>query len=163
MKCREIKNHIERYIDKSLSASISPMVENHLKMCPDCTSAYDKAVNMQLLFQDDILSEVPDNLAANVIATVINLEFERKKHAGYFSEFMRWWAIAATPARTALSAAVLLFVVAGIFMTKDLIKRPDSLTYMNFSELEAFSATQKGSLEETYFQMTILPSQGGDR
>jgi hypothetical protein len=91
------------------------------------------------------------------------LESDRKKQSGYFSDFKQWWAIAATPARAALSLAVLLFMVAGIFMTKDLIKKPDSLTYMNFSELEAFSATQKGSLEESYFQMTILPSQGGDK
>jgi anti-sigma factor RsiW len=163
MKCREINNQIERYIDKSLSVSLHARVEEHLKTCPDCASAYDKAVTMQLLFQDDILPEVPGNLAANVIEMVNKLESDRKKYAGYFSDFKQWWAIAATPARAALSAAVLLFMVAGIFMTKDLIKKPDSLTYMNFSELEAFSATQKGSLEESYFQMTILPSQGGDK
>jgi anti-sigma factor RsiW len=163
MKCREIKNHIERYIEKSLSVSLNTTVESHLKTCPDCSSAYDKAVNMRLLFQDDILPEAPNNLAANVIAMINKMEFDRKKQPGYFSDFKQWWAIAATPARAVLSVAVLLFMVAGIFMTKDLIKKPDSLTYMNFSELEAFSATQKGSLEETYFQMTLLPSQGGDK
>jgi hypothetical protein len=163
MPCKEIRICIERYIDKSLNEALNAKVETHLKTCPDCASAYDRAVNMRLLFQNDILPEVPKYLGANVIAKVKYLESDRKKQSGYFNDFKQWWAIAATPARAALGTAFLLFVVAGIFMTKDLIKRPDSLNYMNFSELEAFSATQKGSLEETYLQMTSLPLQGGDK
>jgi hypothetical protein len=163
MHCKKIKFCIERYIDKTLGEPLSAIVGDHLKTCSNCASAYDKAVKMRVLVNDDILPEIPANFTANVVAIVHRLEYDRKNRAGYLNDFRRFWAIASTPARTALGTAFLLFMIGGVFMTKDLIIKPDTLTYMNFTELDAFSASQKGSIEETYFQMTTGPLQGGGK
>jgi hypothetical protein len=44
-------------------------------------------------------------------------------------------------------------------MGKDLWSAPDSEAYPKYSELDAFSEAQKGSLEYGYFQLINTPIQ----
>jgi anti-sigma factor RsiW len=160
MLCNTIKEYLERYADKSLSASTRTAVENHLKACPDCASAYGEVAKIRRLLKGAGIPPVPGDLAACIMANVKSSKADGEKRAGVFWAFIQEWANAALPARAAVASALLILVIAGIFMSKDLWSKPESLTYGDFPELDVFSATQKGSLENTYLQITSLPAKG---
>jgi len=163
MRCEDIKGYIERYADKSLSASKRAAVENHLEKCSGCVLAYGKAANTGLILKNVVLPPVPDDLAASIMANVNVSKVYAEKRAGILWTFIQEWANVTLPARTAFASLLLLLVIAGVFMSKDLCSKPEYLTYGDLPELDAFSAAQKGSLENTYLQITSLPAKGDDK
>jgi hypothetical protein len=163
MRCREIRDRIERAADNSSGNSVRLEVESHCKGCPSCASAFDKAAATRLLFREAGLPSIPADLASDIMTRVHAARNLREASAGYLRTFMEWWAGAGAPVRTALATALFLFAAAGTFIGKDLVKKPESLALTNSPEMEAFSVTQTGSIEETYFQMTTLSPQGGEK
>ncbi len=65
MKCKEIQNQLEGYIDNSLSDSIHSEIKIHLESCKDCRNELEEMKQFLLLIADDKMEIPSDNLRAN--------------------------------------------------------------------------------------------------
>jgi len=76
---------------------------------------------------------------------------------------MQWWKEAAIPVRLVMSAILFLIFTASFFASRELWSQSASMDYAEYTEFDAFSQSQKGSMEDAYFQLTHIPLQGEKR
>jgi anti-sigma factor RsiW len=157
MRCTKFKNSIERYADNALSAQKQSACEEHLRTCSKCSSAYADFKTVKSSLVRIPIPPTPGNLTADIMRYVLNsiADVENRK----VSILTQWWNDAGIPVRLAFSVVSLIFFAAGVFMGKDLWSAPGSEAYPEYTELDAFSETQKGSLEYGYFQLINKPIQ----
>jgi|WetSurMetagenome_2_1015567.scaffolds.fasta_scaffold159079_1 anti-sigma factor RsiW len=158
MRCKNFKDSIERYADKALSAQKQSAWEEHLRTCSKCSSAYADFNTMKSSLAGIPIPPAPGNLTADIMRSVRNSKANAKKRDE--GVLIQWWKEAAVPVRLAFSVVSLIFIAAGVFMGKDLWSAPGSEAYPEYTELDAFSETQKGSLEYGYFQLINTPIKG---
>ena len=158
MRCKKFKNFVERYSDKALPAQAQTVCEKHLKTCSKCSSAYADFFTIKSLFVESPLPPVPGNLTADIMRSIRNSTAGVEKRNEKI--FTQWWHEAAIPVRLVFSVVTLIFIAAGVFMGKDLWSAPPSEAYPEYTELDAFSENQKGSLEYGYFQLINTPVKG---
>jgi hypothetical protein len=161
MRCKKFKISIERYSDKALSARKQSACEEHLRTCSKCSSAYADFNTVKSSLAGIPIPPAPGNLAANIMRNVRNSKANGKNRDQ--GVLIQWWKETAVPVRLAFSVVSLLFITAGVFMGKDLWNAPDSMVISEYAELDAFSETQKGSLEYGYFQLIHTPIQGDEK
>jgi predicted anti-sigma-YlaC factor YlaD len=160
MHCGFVKDHIERYIDNSLSDRIRAEFEKHLNVCPICAAAYSEAESVRKLVEIP-LPAVPNDLAEAVIISIRVSGNSFKNCSDWF--FSRWWNEVSAPARVVYASIILLIMTGGIFISKDFDKKSESMTYTEYSENDAFSAVPQGSLELALFKMAASVSTEEDR
>jgi predicted anti-sigma-YlaC factor YlaD len=160
MHCGFVKDHIERYIDNSLSERKMTEFEMHLAECPVCLSMYREAKCMGRLAEIP-LPALPDNLAEDVINRIRVSGNGFKKHTDWF--YLQWWNEISASARIVYTGIILLIMTAGIFISKDLGQKSENMTYTENSENDAFSAVPQGSLELALFKMASDGSNEEDR
>jgi anti-sigma factor RsiW len=161
MRCKNFKNYFERYNDKTLSAQKQSACEEHLRTCSKCSSAYADINTMKPFFAGNHLPPAPDNLTADIMRIVRKSKANGKKRNE--GVLIQWWKEAAVPVRLAFSVVSLIFIAAGVFMGMDLWSAPGSEAYPEYTELDVFSESQKGSLEYGYFQLIHIPIQGDEK
>jgi anti-sigma factor RsiW len=164
MQCKKFKTCMERYGDKALSAPRQSACEEHLKTCILCRQAFAEMEKMKSFFIEAAVPSAPDNLTANIMRRVRNSMASMKSQSENI--LAQWWKEAAIPVRLAVSATLFVVIAASYFASKDLwsLSTQSSQVYSEYSELDAFSESQKGSLETVYFELikTPTPSQGGE-
>jgi anti-sigma factor RsiW len=158
MRCKNFINSIERYSDKELSEQKQSACEEHLKTCFKCRCTYADFNTVKSLFIEIPLPPAPGNLTTAIMRSIRNAAADMKKRNE--KTLMQWWKEAAIPIRLAFSVVSLIFIAAGVFMGKDLWSAPGSKPYPEYTELDTFSETQKGSLEYGYFQLINTPIKG---
>jgi anti-sigma factor RsiW len=161
MRCKIFKDSIEQYADKALSAQKQSACEEHLRTCSKCRSAYADFNTMNSFFAGNPLPPAPGNLTADIMRSIRNSTVNVKNRDERV--LIPWWKETAVPVRLAFSVVSLLFIAAGVFMGKELWSAPGSEVYSEYSELDAFSETQKGSLEYGYFQLILAPIKGDEK
>lgn len=157
MRCKNFKYCIERYSDKALSAQKQSACEEHLRTCSTCGFAYADFNTVKFLFAGNPIPPAPGNLTADIMRCVRNAKANVKNRDE--GVLIQWWKEAAIPVRLAFSVVSLIIIATGVFMGKDLWNAPGSEAYPEYSELDAFSEAQKGSLEYGYFQLINTPIQ----
>jgi anti-sigma factor RsiW len=163
MRCKDIRDYVERFVDRSLPDSKRELIEQHFATCRDCAVAYEEAAEIRRHFGKAVMPPVPGDLATVILTKVNHSAVDLEKQAGYFQALRHWWTGATTPARAAFACVLLTFAMAGIVLGRGLWNGPETQVYAGFPELDAFSAAQEGSLEKAYLQMTALPSKGYDK
>jgi anti-sigma factor RsiW len=158
MRCKKNDIYMERYSDKALSAQKQRALEAHFKTCSKCRETYADCSKMKSLFSEIPPPPAPDNLTADIMRGIRNLAADKKKRNE--KTFMQWWKEAAIPVRLVFSVVSLIFIIAGVFMGKDLWSAPNPKVYSEYTELDAFSESQKGSLEYGYLQLINIPITG---
>jgi hypothetical protein len=161
MRCENFKNYTERYSDKTLPARIQSAWEEHLRSCACCQCTYAASNTMKFLFVETPMPSAPGNLTADIMRSVRNSTAGMKDRKE--SVCTQWWNEAGIPVRLAFSVASLIFITAGVFMGKDLWSAPVSKENPEYTELDTFSETQKGSLEYGYFQLINTPIKGDEK
>jgi hypothetical protein len=158
MRCNNFKDYLERYSDKTLSTRKLYVMEEHLKSCVKCRCTHTDSNTIKSIFMELPQPPVPAELTAEIMRSVRNsLSSAKNRDEGVL---IQWWKEAAVPVRLAFSVVSLIFIAAGVFMGKDLWSAPGSEAYPEYTELDAFSETQKGSLEYGYFQLINTPIKG---
>jgi predicted anti-sigma-YlaC factor YlaD len=160
MHCGFVKDHIERYIDNSLSERKMVEFENHLAVCPVCLAMYREAEGVRKLVEIP-LPAVPDNLAEAVIIGIRISGNGLKNRSECF--FYRWWNEVSAPARVVYASIILLIMTGGIFISKDFDQKKENMTYTEYSENDAFSVVPQGSLELALFTMASSVSTEEDK
>jgi anti-sigma factor RsiW len=161
MQCNNFKDYMERYADKALSTQKQSAGEEHLKTCSQCSSAYADFNTMKSLFIGTPLPPAPGDLTSDIMRMIRNAAADTKKQTEGI--LMQWWKEAAIPARLAFAVTLFIIAAAGVFMGKDLWSAPGPKAYPEYTELDAFSETQKGSLEYGYFQLITAPITRDDK
>jgi predicted anti-sigma-YlaC factor YlaD len=151
MKCNQLKNHMERYRDNALLTKEKTECEEHLAACADCRQAFADFKEMKLFFTGVSLPPVPADLTAAIMRNVRNSRtFEIKRDGNIL---IQWWKESVAPVRLAFSALLIIFAVGGFFVGKDLWNTSPAGDAPLYAELETFSESQQGSLENSYFQL----------
>lgn len=161
MRCKIFKDSIERYTDKALSARKQSACEEHLKTCSKCSSAYADFNTVKSTLAGIPTPPAPGNLTADIMRSIRNSTVNVKNRDKGF--LIQWWNESAVPVRLAFYVVSLIIITAGVFMGKDLWSAPGSEAYPEYTELDAFSETQRGSLEHGYFQLIHTPGKGDER
>jgi hypothetical protein len=161
MQCKNFIRYLERYADKALSAQKQSACEEHLKTCAVCQCTLTDGDTVKSLYRQLPQPQIPANLTAEIMRSVRNSQFSAKRRQDRI--LTQWWNEAAISVRVAFSVVSLIFIFAGIFMGKDLWSAPGSKAYPEFTELDTFSETQKGSLEYGYFQLITTPIKGDEK
>ena len=76
---------------------------------------------------------------------------------------IQWWRETLIPARLTFIVLLFVLVVASVFASKDLWSSHYSQVSVGLNGFETFLASQKGSLEEVYLQLILVPDQGGEQ
>jgi anti-sigma factor RsiW len=160
MRCKKFKSSMERFRDKILSAQRQSACEKHLATCSQCSLDFADIDKMKSLFIETSIPSAPDSLTADIMRIVRNSAYAKNRGGNLLTQ---WWKEAAIPARLALSVVLFFIIGAGIFAGKDLWNASNSQAFAYFIELDAFSESQKGSLEEVYLQMIQAPKQGDQK
>jgi predicted anti-sigma-YlaC factor YlaD len=161
MRCNNFKDYLERYTDKTLSTRKLSAMEEHLKSCVKCRCTLTDSNYTKSLFMELPQPLVPAELTAGIMRSVRNsLSGAEKCNERILTQ---WWNEARIPVRLAFSVVSLIFIAAGVFMGKDLWSAPVSKAYPEYTELDTFSDSQKGSLEDVYFQLITTPIKGDEK
>ncbi len=152
---------MERYSDKALLPKKQRIMDAHLKTCLECRKSLADYTTAKSLFSAAPPPPAPDHLTADIMRKIRGAAADAKnRNEGII---VQWWKETAIPVRLAFSVVCLIFIVAGIFMGKDLWNTPDSKAYPEYTELDVFSETQKGSLEYGYFQLITIPTMRDEK
>ncbi len=163
MRCKNFKDFIERYSNKALSTRKQAAWEDHLKTCFKCRSAYADFNTMKSLFVENPILPAPGNLTADIMRRIRNSAADTKERNE--RTLRQWWKEATIPVRMAVTVALFIIIAASFFVSRDLWNTPGSKVYPQYTEFDAFSESQKGSLEAVYFELIQIPtpSQRGER
>ena len=77
MKCKDV--NLNRYIDEELSQEASFKIEEHLKTCKDCSSAYEELQTINEFLSDYQDEEVSDIVLEKIISLSRISVFEKFK------------------------------------------------------------------------------------
>jgi hypothetical protein len=81
MKCAEIQNLIQEYVDGELTHSID-LVEEHIKSCDACKAFYDETMELKNMLSGLDMLELPDDFEASLHTKLVEvneaLEIEKK-------------------------------------------------------------------------------------
>ena len=157
MRCKNFKDHLERYSDKALPAKVKKAWEKHLEMCFKCRHIYADFNAMKPLLTGTVIPPAPGNLTANIMRNIRNSQAVAENQNK--NNLLQWWKDAAVPIRLTFAIMIFIIVAAGVFTGKDLWNIPDSKGYPQYTELDAFSESQQGSLEDGYFQLIRTSTQ----
>src|SRR5437016_2973516 len=107
MNCQESKSQLQTYLDGELDLTRSLEQEEHLRECSECLRAYDALHLLQKSLRSDSLRfQPPVDLEKRVRSAI-------RRESGGRAQIFRWsWSI------PALSAAALVIVFAGYFLTR---------------------------------------------
>ena len=114
MRCELSKLHVHAYIDGELDAAGTANFEQHLKTCPDCSSAVSSAGSLRTSFQQaELYERAPLGLRNKILSGLPSSAPPRKREASA----IRWLALA---------AGLLLAALLGreIFVTARLTEKP---------------------------------------
>lgn len=161
MRCNKFHDYMERFGDKVFPAQLQSACEEHLKSCGNCQNAFVDIRKMKSLFTGPLIPP-PTDLTANIMRNVRNSMVAVNDQGE--KTLIQWWKEAAIPVRMAATIAFLLIIAGSLFVSNDLLQKPGSKNYAGYTEFDAFSETQKGSLEAAYWQLIQLPAalQGGE-
>lgn len=163
MSCKNIRNYIERYIDKSLSVKKRTDIESHLGECSKCASSYQESLSTGKIITGNHLPAIPDDLTESIMSEVRKTKAAHEKQGDIGTYLIRWWNGSPLSGRAAFAVIILIIMAAGVFIGKDLTYVPEVSLNPEYSELDAFSATPEGSLEQAVFQMTFMHSIKEDK
>ena len=92
MRCELSKLHVHAYIDGELDAAGTANFEQHLKTCPDCSSAVSSAGSLRTSFQQaELYERAPLGLRNKILSSLPSPAPARKREASA----IRWLALAA--------------------------------------------------------------------
>ena len=152
---------MERYGDKVLSARRQSACEEHLKTCVQCRRTFAEKDKLKSIFMEAAVPSAPDNLTADIMRRVRHSMADVKSQNENI--LVQWWKEAAIPVQLAVSATLFVIIAASFFASMDLWSSSAKRVYPQYTEFDAFSESQKGSLEAAYFQLLQTSSQGEKR
>jgi anti-sigma factor (TIGR02949 family) len=165
MHCKRVRDFLERYADGSLAASAWSDIERHLQACPQCRQDYGLHAQTRAVFRSAELPPPPANLT-DVILSRVQAAIPCARPASRETWIaLRWWGELTIPVRLAGIGMLVVMMTAGVFMGRDLGRRPlpEAAATATFVELDAFVTAPQGSLESLCFQLTATPADGVDK
>ncbi len=106
MDCEQAKILIDAYIDNELDIANSMQVEQHIRTCQSCSSAYKNYLVIQSALKDEsMFFTPPPDLKAKITASIKSTE---KKQTGFKTSILGWRGAAAV---FAVAAVILLIVI----------------------------------------------------
>jgi predicted anti-sigma-YlaC factor YlaD len=159
MRCKKVMENLERFLDGTLGITRTAEIKEHLEVCSTCGTAFAEIRTLKSLLKLNLPSSVPGDITANIMEAAQNSFFSRKSNETGGISFL-WWKEAAIPCKMAFAGILIMVLTAGVFIGKDLWNDPESLTFAEYPELEAFSAAQKGSIAYVYLHLTAPPQEG---
>ena len=156
MRCKKVRENLERFLDGASSSRRTVEIEEHLATCSSCSTAYAEIEAMKSLLRESTLPPMPEDITKNIMAVARNSFFPGQSDETGGISFL-WWKESAIPARMAFAGILVMVLTAGVFMGKELSVKSNPLTVVEFPELDAFSAAQEGSLSYVYLNMTMPP------
>ena len=114
MNCKEIKNYIQKYLNKEIDIQLLEVVKPHFQTCPSCEKEYKRALALRTFLNEDKEENcsLPNNFdqALHMKLVQANEEKRNKKTSSFFSFGKLALSLG--------SLAAIIFIVVTIFQTK---------------------------------------------
>ena len=156
MRCSEVENAIETFLDGTLAPHIREEVERHLDSCAGCRQTLDRRRRLTALLQSVHVPPVPGAFADAVMARALRVQASRPACG---DAWLQTFAM-----RAAAAAMLFIGLGTGAFMALGLReKAPGSVpfqpTLTETYNLEALSDAPDGSLSQAY----LVLADAGER
>jgi len=161
MRCKNFKNCLERYSENALPRRKQARCSAHLEKCLKCRSLLVEIDELKSLFTEIPIPPEPGNLTDTIMRSIRNSTNDARNRDKRI--LMEWWKNASIPVQIACIALLFIIATAGVFAGRDLWGTPAPKTYAGFTELDTFTESQKGSLEDIYLRLIETPVRGSER
>jgi len=163
MHCSAVTSKLNRYLENALSAPDAQAVAQHLTHCTDCKSTVDEMRQLQTVFSNNTVDEMPERITANLYRSVNIYRFHKNETK---ETLFSWFSHAPFHTRVAFSCVTLLAGVIGILMSYDIWMAPSGSTAQAAAEptdkiyqLDAFNSRSNGSLYTMYTDMVFVSDE----
>jgi anti-sigma factor RsiW len=159
MRCQQVCDHGERYIDGDIAASIRAEIDAHLGTCKTCRAEYQNIKEIKAVFADTALPAAPEEIVDTWITTVYSRGAGTKRTTEKKWFIPDWWILAAPGVRVVYALVLIVLTAGGIFMGRDLWELGVPANVATGSDniypgITTFETMQPGSVEQTYFELT---------
>ncbi len=158
MRCKKILSCLNAYVDGEVPESLRRIVESHLAACESCRGRLEEIRGIDELFQGPFpVPPVPAGFAARIMAEARRrqpMEIPERHSPLPALNPLQWIAELSAPMRLATCATVLLALVAGLSLGRDVTRRNVLIEQVKgLYGLEWFAPVPPGSIGSIYIAM----------
>jgi predicted anti-sigma-YlaC factor YlaD len=165
MRCARIQEHGERYKDGDLSSAMLTKIDAHLATCEKCRAEYDFIKSISAMFAETAVPALPEGVI-DAVAESIRVRKNDVRNPEGSSWLVDWWTMAVPRARVAYVLVLAILTAAGVYMGQDFTKNTTTVPVAvnkndAYPGINSFGAMQPGSIEKTYFELTLRETEKG--
>jgi anti-sigma factor RsiW len=168
MRCRYVKQKLDRYIQGDLPEPMSGGIERHLHKCRNCADTLSRVNKLERLFEDTPLPPVPAGFSESLMQLARRRQYLQQAPEPAVIRIWEWFD--RTGLKQSAAAAVLVVGLAiGVLMGRDTWQSPaiQSVGKSQMAQVEPtaiykldyLTDAPKGSLADAY--LTLVSSING--
>jgi anti-sigma factor RsiW len=162
MRCKYLKQKLDRYIQGDLPEPISEKIERHLHKCHDCADVLSRIKKLNELFEDISSTPVPDGFSERLMQLARQKQYLQQEREPAVIRLWEWFD--RTGLKKSTAAAVLIVGLAiGMLMGRDNWQSSDvqsvgksqmvQIEPTAIYKLDYLTDTPRGSLADVYLTL----------
>lgn len=126
MKCREVQQKLDAYLDGALAPRAIGRIEAHLQSCPTCCQQFERIRGLADALRLAPIPPVPDGFAARVVTAARQRMATSRPRSDTRWSPVRWWLELPLSVRAAAAVALVIGLTLGGLMGGEMWPRPGS-------------------------------------